>query len=378
MSRKVLVRLTLVLMLAVLFFQARNMAAKLEPQDFGEFWASAKLVTDNPYSFAKVLPLQRSIGMKHPWALVMRNPPWVLPFILPLRPFSYVTAFALATMLSVAVLAVSTFLVWRLYGGPAWVAVLLPLTFVPTLVLLILGQFIAALPFLGICLFLWNIEQGWDWAAGAWLLLPLLKPHLFLPFAACLVCWIVFNRRYRVVGGTVLALSLASLIAGWVNPHVFSQYKEVAANYSIDKDWPPTLSLNIQRATGSVALAVVPTLAGVCFVLWRWWKRRFAWSWKAELPVLLLTSLLCSYHMLLYDEVLLLAALVPVAGRGGSRFWISFAAINVLCLFSFVKAWHPWMPLAVAMLLSFWSACGWCLVYSIAHRQPTRAAAASQ
>lgn len=361
MLRKILVRLALVGMTAVLFMQGRQLALRVEPVDFTAFWTAARLATENPYSHEKVLSLDRTIGFQRPTPFLMCNPPWTLPLVLPLRYFSYSNAFALWMLTSIIVVAAGTLLLWRFYVGklsPA--ALLLAMTFAPVLAMLRVGQ-LTAWPFLGICLFLINVERRRDWIAGASLLFVFFKPHLFLPFLACLGCWILWSRRYRVLGGIAAALAVASGLAIAVNRDVFSFYTEAMADFT-KAGQAPTLSVLLHAFSGSVLLAMVPVVGAIAWATYHWWNRRERWEWRTQLPVLLLVSLVSSYYMLIYDEAVLLAALVPVAVMGGRRFWILFATANAACL-TFLLGSPEWLPRAAIWSLSFWSASGWCAVY---------------
>jgi hypothetical protein len=366
MLRKILVRLALVVMTGVLFMQGRQVALRVEPQDFTAFWTAARLATENPYSHEKVLSLDHTLGFQRQTPFLMCNPPWTLPLVLPLRYFSYYDAFAIWMLTSIIVVAAGTLLLWRFYGGkisPA--ALLLAMAFAPVLSMLRVGQ-LTAWPFLGICLFLINVERRRDWVAGTSLLLVLFKPHLFLPFFACLGCWILWSRRYRVLGGMAAALGVASTIAIAVNHHIFSFYTEAMADFT-KAEQAPTLSVFLQFFSGSVLLALAPVVAAIAWAIYHWWNLRERWEWRAQLPVLLLASLVSSYYMLLYDEVVLLAALVPVAVMGGRRFWILFATVNAACL-AYLLGSPEWMPKAATWSLSFWSASGWCVVYLLTSR----------
>src|SRR5688572_25535291 len=56
------------------------------PDDFVEYWAAAKLTLDgqNPYAAELLLPLQQAAGRDTSEAIMMWNPPWALPVVLPL------------------------------------------------------------------------------------------------------------------------------------------------------------------------------------------------------------------------------------------------------------------------------------------------------
>lgn len=357
----------LAFLMTLLFFETRDLAAHSEPRDFGAYWAAAHNATTNPYSHGDVLRLERSIGFKGSAPLLMRNLPWTMPLVMPLRWFSYPTGFALWTMCTFAVIAGATLILWRYYGGrPSLASLLLPLTFAPALSLLNLGQFVSALPLLGFCLFLVNIERRRDWLAGASLFLVLLKPQLYLPLLTVLALWILWSKRYRVLAGATGMILGASTLAILINSHIFVLYKEAVADVSGTGGKPPTIGMNLHWATGSLAVAMIPSILAVVWAVWRWLSRRPCWEWRIELGPLLLVSLISGYYVLLYDEVALLAALVPVALGGGRRFWIMFAAADLACLAYLSGSLHR-LPGArwSGLLLTFWTAASWAVVYLV-------------
>ncbi len=56
------------------------------PDDFVEYWAAGKLTLEgqNPFDKSLLLPLQQSAGRDTKEAIMMWNPPWSLPVVLPL------------------------------------------------------------------------------------------------------------------------------------------------------------------------------------------------------------------------------------------------------------------------------------------------------
>src|ERR1035441_10208155 len=94
--RNILSVLLIALTVGFLFVGASAAASALPVQDLAQYWAAAHLVEKNPYSSVLVTQFERSAGIVASGApMVMRNPPWAMVFVLPLRLLSYQSAFAL-------------------------------------------------------------------------------------------------------------------------------------------------------------------------------------------------------------------------------------------------------------------------------------------
>jgi hypothetical protein len=77
-------------------FAAFLASSSLPKQDFSAFWSAAHLASQNPYSLPLVTAFERSRGVFTPdAAIVMKNPPRILLFLLLHSAFNYGIAFAL-------------------------------------------------------------------------------------------------------------------------------------------------------------------------------------------------------------------------------------------------------------------------------------------
>jgi hypothetical protein len=57
----------------------------------------------------------------------------------------------------------------------------------------------------------------------------------------------------------------------------------------------------------------LPAAVGMIWFVLRWIRSQKSWSWRAEMPWLLLISVAASPYAWFFDQVVLLAALLPVA-----------------------------------------------------------------
>jgi hypothetical protein len=331
--------------------------------DFTFYWIAAHrfLSGTNPYA----------PDPAHGW--IMLAPPWILPIIaglgaLPLKLAQFVWLAVL-----VASLVRSVLWLWELYGeghNPFWAAILTA-TFGPVLVTFVMGQ-IAPVLLMGLAGFL-RYQQKREYLAGAFLFLVALKPQIaFLVWPALLLC-AIFDGRWRTLGGFFGTFCSVTLIALAVRPHVFLDYWKA---YQTDhRGFYDTAALGavLRQLSGSNWLLYLPAILALVWFAWRWQASKSSWDWTAQMPGLLLISLVASPHVWFSDQVLLIPALFHAASRlrrSSARLplVLFYFALNVsLLLLLFVareKFWYSWIILV------------WWLLYAIGiklSRSPFRA-----
>src|SRR5215813_8837089 len=164
---------------------------ELPLNDFIEYWSAERLFVSghNPYSASEMLDVQHGAGWESPQPLMMFNPPWVLPLLAPLAGLPFRTAQISWLVASVALLFVSTILLWRYYGGMpdrALIASACALLFFPNPVALRMGQLAPVILF-GLAGFLLCVRSKRFWLAGVALSTLGIKPHLLIPVAVVVV-----------------------------------------------------------------------------------------------------------------------------------------------------------------------------------------------
>lgn len=317
---------------------------RLPYRDFVEYWAAGQLLAggENPYDVERVAALERQAGRDED-AILMWNPPWTLPLVLPLGYLPVRAAHVAWLLLQTAVLFAATEWLWRHYRGPAdgrLLAHLLAWTFVPTSFAVLVGQ-ISPLLLLGAVAFLALVRRGRDTAAGAACALLAIKPHLVYLFWPAVIVWAVTERRWRVLIGGALAGVALTAVAMTLRPTVLADYWHTFTTRPPEQYRSPTLGTLVRLAVGEGAfrwqfLAVLPGFVWLAV----WWPRRTSRDWDVMLPLILLVSLLTTpYGAWLFDLVLLLVPVVAVAagvGRsGGPVLWAALAvhlAVNGLAL----------------------------------------------
>ncbi|HEY6446311.1 MAG TPA: glycosyltransferase family 87 protein [Acidobacteriaceae bacterium] len=335
--------------------------------DFIGYWAAGKLMRahTNPYSHADLLRVEHAAGGTWSTPIVMRNPPWSLFLALPLGYCSLPVAIFLWFSLMLGACVVSIRLLSAGSKPPPVVVYL----FAPILYCAMSGQ--CPLFFLlGIALF-FQFHDRLPWIAGLALVLPAIKPHLFLLFWPILLVECIRRRKYRVVAGAVLALAVACAIASALDPHVFAEYLATMRTEGIENTYMPNIptSLRFLFVSRPVWLQIAPGVLGLIWAGWFYWRHRASWDWCDQGALLLGVSILVSPYSWPFDQVLFLPAIVKAFSSGVSRATMAyFVVLTAVAAFMITKIHLP-SPAYV------WTGPAWLLWVLWARRQARLAAA---
>jgi hypothetical protein len=330
-SRHLLAWIGLVVLGLAMIYQLRhvNIVEALGLADYVAYWAAGRLMVsgENPYSWDDLLRLQHELGWPETYPNMMYYPPWTLPLVMLLGAPPYGLSRCLWLPIGLGLIGFCTDRIWRFYRGPVsyrWVAWSVAFSFIPTLVVLRMGQ-IGPVLLVGIVGFLYFQERRRDWLAGAALLLPAIKPQLVYLFGVAVLAWAADQRRWRILGGGVLAFLGAVGLALLWNPHVLDQYRVALANPPV-VNVTPTIGGLLRLTFGGehVWLQYPPTILGMLWFCFYWRKHRHTWSWAEQAPLLVLVSFLTTaYGAWIFDLVVLLLPLLQasawVASRADSR-----------------------------------------------------------
>lgn len=339
------VALAVALVALVVVFARAGGPAALPLHDFVEYWAAGRLLLEggNPYDPELVGALERQAGRTDE-GILMWNPPWAMPFVLPLGALPVRVAHLVWLVFNLSVIAFSADALWRLYGGPAsrrWVALLLACSFVPVAIAIIAGQ-ISPLLLLGAVLFLRFVRGGADLLAGAACALLAVKPHLTYLFWFAILLWAVQQGRWRVLAGGVLAGVVLTGVSMLFDPNVLGEYWHVMTTKPPQQYRSPTLGFLIRLALGegaSFRWQFLPMIPGLIWFATYYMRHRRHWEWSERLPTLLLVSMLTTaYGGWPFDVVLLLVAVLRLAvlrPRLGSL--IAHVGINGLALLQLLR-----------------------------------------
>lgn len=285
--------------------------------DFVEYWAAARvlLAHGNPYSPPAILRAEASTGFSGARPLLMWNPPWTLPFVLPFGFLSYSRASAIWLLMNLGIVFVCADLLWREYGGEPrrrWLGWLLAASFFPLLTALGLGQ-IGPLILLGVTLFL-RYQASRPLLAGAATLLIAVKPQLLYLFWLLLLLDGTQRRRWRLLAGAAAALLTASSLPLLLNPGLWRGFFDLAHSGEVLRNPSPNFGTLLRMRFGNYSwLQFVPLVFGVGWAMPCWWPRRQSWNWSGQIPLLLLISLVTTAYGWLFDQIVLLPAIMQVA-----------------------------------------------------------------
>jgi hypothetical protein len=320
-SKRLLVWGGLVIGLTVLVKQVVELtnSASLPLEDFVEYWAAARLnlTGGDPYNPEQLMQLFREVGWSRDELIMMYSPPWALTLLMPFGLPSYSVGWILWLGAQFSIVLFCADWIWRFYGGSSqhrWLAWVVGLTFAPTLFVLNLTQ-IGPIILLGIVGFLHFNARGIPWLAGAFAFLVAIKPQLLYLFWIAFLLWALDGRRWSVLLGSALMGLAMTAMAMVVNPPVVNQFFYAWFNHRPLVYQTPTLGAALRLLFGIERfwLQFVPPLLGVIWFLFYWRKHRRTWQWAEQMPLLLLVSLITTAYGWVFDQVVVLLAVVQVS-----------------------------------------------------------------
>jgi hypothetical protein len=332
-------------------------------RDFVSYWATGRQLVHhaNPYDREAIMSIEHAAGLDKNAVLLMRNPPWALPVAYPLGFMGLRTGAILWSLVLLACLIMSVRLIQKIHNFPGNHIHWLGLSFPPALICLIMGQ-TSLFALLGLVLFLY-FHRARPFAAGVALWLCAIKPHLFLPFAVVLLAWVFVHRSYRLLAGASAALAVSSAVAYCIYPSAWPHYVQMMRAPEIDKQFIPCLSdaLRFWLRPQATWLQYLPVLLCSVWALLYFWLRRENWDWISNGNTLMLASLVFAPYCWIYDQGLVIPALLHRAYVSSSgTFVVLFALAGLLidielCGFKITSA------------LYLWTAPAWFACYLIAH-----------
>lgn len=333
-------------------------------RDFIEYWSSGRLALahKNPYDLAGLLALELPEHYSFPaHPLVMGNPPWTLPLLIPFAPMPAFPAGILWFCMSGLALFWSIGSLARLHKRRRRVLDLFGYAFAPTLVCLYVGQ-INLFLLLGVAGF-FRFHDERPILAGACLWFCLLKPHLFLPFACVLILWIVSKRSYSTLAGILGALLASNGVAMWLDPHVWQHYSEMMRTQRLDLVNISCLSIALRQAVSPHApwIQWLPVCAGSIWAVYFFTRHKDDWNWLEHGSLVLLVSLVVAPYTWMMDQPIAIPAVLCAVYRTRSRAALTVlalgsATIQAAALFNRVPLINGSLP---GFCCVFWL--GWCL-----------------
>jgi hypothetical protein len=294
-------------------FMAYAMGGKDAAQrDYVCYWAAGQqlLHHENPYDGGAILRIQEAVGYTGGRPFFMRNPPTAFFLVFPLGFIGMRAGAVLWSLMIVAALMMSVRLIWIMHGRTPDRLHLVGYLFAPALACLLHGQ-TAIFLLLGVLLFLFFRESN-QYLAGAALLLPALKPHLFLPYGVTLLAWIVTRKAYQVLAGATFALALSVGLSLLLDRASWSEYAEMARMEKISDEFIPTISLAFRLLIHRDALWLqfVPAAVGSIWAAAYFSRHRDNWDWDHHGSVVLLVSVMVAPYAWFTDEAIVLPAIL--------------------------------------------------------------------
>jgi hypothetical protein len=347
-------------------------------RDFLVYWSTGQQLVHhaNPYDWNALHSLEHSAGFTGDASAVahMRNPPWMLPLVLPLGLMNAQAAALPWSLLMLGLLVFSVHSIWKSVGRPGTGLDWIGYGFPPALQCVLMGQSSEFL-LLGLVLFL-RLHRARPFWAGAALWFCSLKPHQFLPFTVVLLAWIVVSRSYRILWGATAAMAASCLLTLWIDPAAWTQYLQWAGASGIANEFIPCLGVVLRNLLRPSAewVAFVPAAAGSLWAIRYYWLRRRQWDWIENGNMVMLVSLLVAPYGWIYDQSLAIPALLYGANRTRSRSLL--AILGLLCLLIVVQS----LLVGQKSPLYLWPAPAWLLWYWLARRseRPARMPAAPE
>jgi hypothetical protein len=335
-------------------------------RDYIFYWATGQQLTHhaNPYDADATTQRERSAGLpKNLNPGVMRNPPWALPLVFPLGFLSLRLGWILWASLLIACLVVSVYMLWIIYGRPKNRRYLLGYSFGPALICLIYGQS-SLFALLGLVLFL-RLHRTHPFWAGAALWLCALKPHLFLPFSMVLVTWVLVSKSYKLLAGAVVAMAASCAITFAIDPQAWIQYTQFVRSSGIEWEYIPCLSflLRLWLRPQSIWLQYLPAALGCIWAMAYFWPRRHAWDWTKNGSPLMLVSILVAPYSWIYDQGLVIPALLQGAFSARYRsLLIALAFLSALVEIALFRSLSHYKDL---IYWTYWTAPAWLIWYLV-------------
>jgi hypothetical protein len=161
-------------------------------------------------------------------------------------------------------------------------------------------------------------------------------------------------------------MAASSAIAFLIDPQAWAQYAQMARASGIEREYIPCLSYLLRSWLGanSMSLQFLPAALGCAWALSYYWPRRQAWDWTKNGSPLLLVSLLVAPYSWIYDQGMVIPALLQGAFLTRSR--------NLLVALAFLSAmveialYGSIAQPTVLLYWTLWTAPAWLVWYLIA------------
>jgi len=347
--------------------------------DFLQFWTAGELLASghSPYDAEEQARVQRELGWDRDKQglgiydfLPYYYPPWLGLACTALLPLGYPTAKAAWLLLNFQLLLLGGYhLGLLLKGVPRWIPLVAVPCFSFALFSVVIGQIAPLLLFVIVAA--WRLlEARRDFLAGAVLALALTKPQIGAVVVGALLLWAARQRRWKVLYGFFLCLSLLCLGSFAVLPSwprlVLNALKQTPL-VTQDSPWLSVSWWTVLQTLEIPRFTLIPAyiaVAGPCLLI----LVRRAWDSCTELGALLALAIPTTFIVVpyarLYDLAILIVPLVLLLPGRLTDLCTAAAFLGCMFLpfvqFYWVRPGNPyryevsffWMP---ALLTLLWS-----------------------
>ena len=293
--------------------------------------------------------------------MYMRNLPFALPLVMPLGFVGVRVGALLWTLILVSCLAISTWMLRRMYGNPANYFHWLALSFAPATICILSGQ-TTLFSLLGLVLFL-RLHDTRPFQAGLALWLCILKPHLFLPFGLVLLVWIILNKAYRIVAGLAVAVAVSCGLAWLIDPSAWRDYSTMMRTAGVATDYIPCFFPACQTQPSDALASLCARSHRLHLGLGLFLASPQFMGLGAGREPAMLVSLLAAPYIWIYDQCLAIPALLDGAYRARSR-----PLIAIIALLSLPIVIGLMCAIRITSPLYLWTTPAWLIWYLFARR----------
>jgi hypothetical protein len=335
--------------------------------DFTEYWSSSRLLLtgENPYSVEAGELLTKDFDWPRVYPVVMFNPPWVLGVILPLGLLPYNISHLVWLFFNIVIILVCSDLSWQLYKGPPnlrWISWILGIFFIPAINCLHFGQ-ITPLILLGIVGFLYFVEKKKWLLAGCAAFLVSIKPVLLILFWVAFFLWVYKSKHWSTLWACAATGLVALLVPFLIDPNIISQYLNLYSVSPLYEFELPLFSFVLRLIFGLDIhwLQYLPTLLGVIWLVFYWYRHNNHWEWLKYLPLVIMVSFVTASYGWSFDQIVFIPVLMQSAiwiSKNIQKRWpfvIGYFIIYIFMIKGMLPAvvvpfWDIWQPIALLTL----------------------------
>jgi hypothetical protein len=205
--------------------------------------------------------------------------------------------------------------------------------FAPILGCAMAGQ-VSILLLAGIAFFFKYHEER-PWLSGLALLMPAMKPHLFLLLWPVILMECARRRNWRLLAGLGFGMAAAATFPMLFDAHIWPHYFAAIRAEHIEGQYLANLSFLLRWMVPGHPLWVqaAPSVLGLALCARYYWRRRNAWHWRVDGAALLLVSTMVSPYSWPFDQLLMLPAIIHVCSVRPGRRWAPWlAVVNALAV----------------------------------------------